>query len=560
MKHLFAACRTFARGVQRQRVWLLYSVLALVVLAPLLHPGYILTLDMVFTPHLRMPTSSSNDYIFRVFLHALNAVLASDVIQKLLLFMVLLLSGVGMHRLVRYLSGADSSEQQSIGAYIGGILYVVNPFIYDRFMAGQYQVLLGYALLPWFVQLLLRFLAVPGSATMLRLAACAVVVSIVSIHSIGLMVVLGMVALGVVLWQRRGNKEWRAKLWKFSLLALVILAVASSYWLVPIALGKGSVATQIAGIGAADQSAFATVGDGVLGKIGNIVRLQGFWAIVYDMYDLPQALVPVWGLITLMVWMLIVAGGVSMWRSRHRAMVVILVLSALIASVLALGVLSGWPAAHIPLLAGYREPQKFVALIALAYAVFAAFGAVATLAYVRAQGGRLFYVGAIILLVVLPFVWTPTMLRGFNGQLRPVQYPADWFAANALLKRDDGNYQTLFLPWHLYMRFGFTDRITANPATAFFDKPVIVSDDPEFRGAALSNPTTAKRALDRLLPNAEHTSDLGAQLAALHIKYIIVSHDDDYRKYAYLVHRSDMRLVAKHATLDVYRNEAYRGE
>lgn len=559
MKHSFVAYKVFAHVLLR-RVWLLYSALAFAMLVPLLRPGYILTLDMVFTPRLRMPTSSSNDYVFRVFLHVLNGALASDVIEKLLLFIILLLSGVGLHRLVQYLQRTDLSVHQSIGAYVGGILYTVNPFTYDRFMAGQYQVLLGYALLPWFTQLLLRFLSEPGWGSMLLLVACAVMVSIVSIHSIGLMMVLGVVALGVVVWQRRSDIEWRAKLWKFSLLALIMWLLASSYWLVPLLLGKGSVATQISGITTADQSAFATVGGNVIGKIGNIVRLQGFWVEAYDMYVLPGAHVPAWGLVTLIIWALVIAGGVSLWRSRNRAVVMVFTLSIFVALLLAIGILSGWLATHIPLLAGYREPEKFVALIALAYAVFTAYGVTAAIAYCRAQGGRLFGVGAIVLLLVVPFVWTPTMLRGFSGQLRPVQYPADWFAANALLKQDYGNYQTLFLPWHLYMRFNFTDRIIANPATAFFDKSVIVSDNPEFRGAALSNPTAAKRTIDQLLPKAEHEHDLGVQLAKLHVKYIIVSHSDDYRQYEYLAQRSDMQLVTKHATLDVYRNKAYRGE
>jgi len=537
--------------------WLWYGVLALVVLGPLLKPGFILTLDMVFTPRLRMPTDSSNGYLFHALMHGLNSVLPSDVIQKLLLFAILLLAGVGMHQLVQHLNRADASLRTNIGAYIAGVFYVVNPFTYDRFMAGQYEVLLGYALLPWFVRLLLRFLAGPGWATALWLAGCALVISVVSVHSIGMMAVLAATALGVALWRRR-DIRWRARVWKFGLIVIGVFLVASGYWLVPLLLGKGAVATQVAGMSGADQSAFATVGGNVAGKIGNIVRLQGFWVEARGMYDLPQAHVPAWGLIGLMVWALVITGGVSWWRARQRLTVAVFGVSALMGGLLAIGILGGWPAAYVPLLAGYREPEKFVALIALAYAVFAARGVSAASAYCQEQGGRLFAVGAAVLLLALPFVWTPTMLYGFNGQLKPVHYPADWSAVNAKLTHDSGSFQTLFLPWHLYMRFGFAERTIANPAPLFFDKPVIVSDDPEFMGAALSKPSPAKRTLARLLPNAERTDDLGKQLAALHIKYLIVAHEDDYRRYDYLAGRSDMHLVTKGATLDLYRNEAYR--
>ncbi len=558
MRHSFATYKSLVGTVFRQ-AWLPYAALALLVLGPLLRPGYILTLDMVFTSHLRMPTSSSNDFVLRVFLHVLNMVLASDAIEKLLLFLALLFAGIGMHRLVQHLHRVDRSVHQAVGAYVGGVLYVVNPFTYDRFMAGQYEVLLGYALLPWFVLLLLRFLTDPGWACMVRLLACALLVSVVSIHSIGLMATLATAALCAALWQRRDDAAWRVRMLRFSLLALGLFVILSSYWLLPLALGKGSVAAQLAGIGAADQSAFATVGGSVMGKVGNVVRLQGFWVEARNMYDLPQSHVPAWGLIGLMVWVLVAAGGVSLWRARRRAVVTVFGASALAGGLLAVGALSGL-AAHVPLLAGYREPEKFVALIALAYGVFAGRGAAATAVYFREQGGRIFGVGAAVLLLAIPFVWTPTMPDGFNGQLRSVQYPADWQAANVRLAADHGNFQTLFLPWHLYMHFDFAGRIIANPAPAFFDKPMLVSDNPEFQGAALSNPTPAKRTLDAILPNAAHADDLGVRLAKFHIKYIIVAHDDDYRQYDYLARRTDMQLVSQGATLDVYRNKAYREE
>ena len=558
MRRWLATYKPLVGSLLRQ-AWLPYVALALLVLAPLLKSGYILTLDMVFTPHLRMPTTSSNDYLLRVLLHTLNVVLPSDVIEKLLLFLVLLLSGVGVHRLVQYVNRTDRSVFQEIGAYVGGILYTLNPFTYDRFMAGQYEVLLGYALLPWFVLALLRFLAYPGWTRVLRLLVFALLISIVSIHSIGLMIILTIVMLGTTLWQRRSDGEWRMRTLRLGLLVLGLFVVMSSYWVVPLVLGKGSVAAQVAAIGASDQSAFATVGGGVLGKIGNIVRLQGFWVEARNMYDLPQAHVPAWRFISLIVWALVVAGAISLWRSRRRAVVAVFALSALIGCLVALGALSGL-AAHSSLFAGYREPEKFVALVALACAVLAARGAASASAYFQAEGGKVFGAVAAVLLLAVPFVWTPTMLLGFNGQLKSVQYPADWQTVNALLNSEQGNFQTLFLPWHLYMRFGFVGRIIASPAPGFFDKPVLVSDNPEFRGAALAKSTPAKRTLDSLLPNAEHTDDLGAQLAKLHVQYIILSHDDDYRQYDYLVHRADMQLITKGATLDVYRNKAYRGE
>jgi hypothetical protein len=224
---------------------------------------------------------------------------------------------------------------------------------------------------------------------------------------------------------------------------------------------------------------------------------------------------------------------------------------------LAAGVFTSWLAAHVPLLAGYREPQKFAAVVALCLVVFAAQGATAVLKYSRNQGNKLFFGLSATMLFLLPLVWTPSMFWGFNLQLAPVQYPADWFAMNKQLDADHTNFQTLFLPWHLYMYFGFAGRIIASPAPNFFDKPMLVSNNPEFEGAAPTSSSAAVRQLDQLLPIAGKGTMLGNQLAELNVKYVLLAKDNDYQNYAYLNKQADLKLVAQSATLELYRNEAW---
>ena len=127
-----------------------YCGLALLVLLPLLRPGFILTLDMVFAPSINIPQYASGPlYIFWGFLHVLNFALASSTIQKMILFAILFLSGFGMHRFLEKIGPRSLAENWKWGCYFGGILYMINPFTYSRFMAGQFAVLLGYALVPF---------------------------------------------------------------------------------------------------------------------------------------------------------------------------------------------------------------------------------------------------------------------------------------------------------------------------------------------------------------------------------------------------------------------------
>ena len=534
----------------------IYTLTSLLILGPLLKSGYILTLDLVFTPTLRMPSTITSSYLLHALYRLLNLGVSSQVIEKGVLFSAFLLAGIGTYYLILLLDQTYTFHR-TIGAYIAGLLYIVNPFTYDRFMAGQYNVLLGYALLPWYTRTLLQFIYDPTVKSAVALAIWAIITSIVSIHAVGFIVLLTIIALLINVRQRRREKEWLTKVLKYGAFTATIFVIASSYWLFPLVLGKSATATSISGYGTNDVAAFATVGNGWLGKTLHLLQLQGFWAESRALYTLPQAYTPIWSLISIMIVLLVIGGAISYWRTGERKTWWLFITVGIFAGIVALGAMNKWVVSHIPLFAGYREPQKFVALISLAYAVFIARGISAVISYCHRQGGTFLLICATTLVLLLSVVWTPTMWWGFNQQLSSAQYPADWFSVNRRLDSDNDNFQTLFLPWHLYMFFGFAGRIIANPASAYFDKPVIVSDNPEFKNISYSNRTPATKQLDQLLPLANKQETLGRQLAKLNIKYIILENDDDFSNYAYLNRQQDLKLISKSDTLELYINNAW---
>ncbi len=507
-------------------------------LGPLLLPGYILALDMAFTPELRAPQTVNSSYPLYMLMHWLDLLLPADWIQKLLLFTILLLAGWGMHRLV---AGLEKPRLPSAALYMAGLLYMVNPFTYDRLMTGQFAVLFGYALLPWCLAALLALVAKPGRRSALLAATWAVALGIVSIHSLGPLLVIGGLALAV--------HARRKRVLAYVAMAAGIWLVASSYWLVPALLGNSPTAQTVSSFAASDRAAFATIGDGVVEQLGNVLALQGFWAEDRGLFKLPQQVVPGWPLLMVGLLALVAIGGVALWR-RQRGLLVIFSGCIAIGAVLASGIGGGWLAQHIPFYAGYREPQKFVMLVALGYAVLVAYGLQAVLRRSKVVG---------LVLLALPLLLTPTMLWGTNGQLRSVDYPAGWYAANQRLNSDSSDFQTLFLPWHLYIEADFADgRTIATPAPNFFDKPVIVSDDPGLSGVALSRSTPAKRQINQLLDTAPRSDrQLGEALAKLDVKYILVAETSDYTRYGYLARQSNLTLVGDYEGMKLYRNQAY---
>ena len=534
--------------------------MALIVLWPLLKNGFILTLDMVFTPQLRMPVTTSNDYLLRVLLHGLSLFIASSFLEKIILFAILLLSGVGANRLARITLESERlpHQYQEVGCYFAGFLYVLNPFTYDRFMAGQYEVLLGYALLPWFARSLLAFVDSPSTKQIIKVTAWAVIVSVVSIHSLGLLAIISIVMLGLKTWSNRSNREWRRKIITLGLAAIAAFLIVSSYWVVPTIEGSSGIATQIASFTIKDREAFAIVGSNPLEKTGNILRLQGFWLESRGLYILPQNYLHIWRLLGLLVWIIVLIGGVSLWRTKQRVIVWFSSIVILSAVLLALGLFNNWLATYIPFFAGYREPEKFVALIALIYAMLASKGVTTILTYCYKTGKRFFLMPASIVMLSLPIVWSSIMLGGFRGQLTAVEYPKDWYTMNNFLNQDKSSFAVLFVPWHLYMGYAFAGRIIASPAPKFFDKPIISSNDPEFNGAApLPNATDA--AVGSAIAAAlNKNTDISTTLARYRVKYILLARDDDFRLYEnYLQHQPHFHLIKQGATINLYNNDAF---
>jgi hypothetical protein len=520
-----------------------YAFLALLVIGPLLIPGFVLTMDMVMTPVLRMPNHVDNTWVFYAVLHLLNLVLPADLLQKIMLLGIFWGSGVGAHRLLQVLRPADQPYWRW-AQYAAGTFYMVNPFVYDRFMSGQYGVLLGYALLPWFARSLYGFVYKPHWMSALRLSGWLVAISNVSIHSVGLALLMMVVAVGMY---ARDKKQIG-----YAAAALGVFVVLSSYWLVPTVLGQGRIAESLPTFTSSERQAFATVDAVGTGPLGAVLGMQGFWQETRGLYTQPIEANAVWGFVQLLFFALVAAGIAAAWRAQ-RQLAMYGVVVGVVSVCLAVGLGSGWLAAHVPFFAGYREPQKFVALLALVYVYFVAWGAASALGFVAWRvrwGDRI----ALIVLLLLPLSYTPTMLWGMNGQIRTANYPADWSIDNQLLQRQPGSGKVLVLPWHLYMRYGFTHgRIIASPAKGFFDREVVVSDDPEIAGVVPQVHDATREAVQQtILPSGTSGQQIAPQLGELGIGYVLLFKDLDYGDYAYLDKQAGLKLLQDSQTIRLY--------
>jgi hypothetical protein len=125
--------------------------LALLVVAPLLRPGYLLLRDAVSTPRSYLsdsalgltsaPRATPQDFAVALASHLVDG----GIVVKVLLVLGLWLAGWGAARLV---ATALPSAGVS-GQFVAITLAIWNPYVAERLLQGHWSLLLGYGCLPW---------------------------------------------------------------------------------------------------------------------------------------------------------------------------------------------------------------------------------------------------------------------------------------------------------------------------------------------------------------------------------------------------------------------------
>src|SRR4051794_36820761 len=132
-------------------------------MGPLLAPGFTLVYDMVFVPAphagaalLGLSGGYPRTVPTEAVVAALSAVVGGQAVQKAALVAIVLVGAIGAGRLV--------PSNRWPARVAAGVLFVWNPFTYERLLLGQWALLLGTALVPWAVASAMRWRrADPGS-------------------------------------------------------------------------------------------------------------------------------------------------------------------------------------------------------------------------------------------------------------------------------------------------------------------------------------------------------------------------------------------------------------
>ena len=510
----------------------LFIIFMIIILWQMLLPGYILTLDMVFTPEVSASFGDGSfynslplKYLFRL----LNLFLDGWIIQKLMLIAVFFCIG--------YLAFKFLPIPQKYGAnFWAAIFYTINPFVYERFLAGHWQLLFAYAFLSPFIFYLLKFAKMPNWQTMVKLLIWLFLIGLFSLH-LWLMAILSGFILLVVLITKNLivlQKNNLNKLLKYGLILALAIFILSSYWLIPFLLkSKNSLLNSFT---PENIQLFKTTTDSRLGTTLNTLALYGFWQEnqPWAKYWLwPKDNLIFWSVIAVLLAMLILAGLIHGFRNKEtRKTAWFFLCLGIFAFIFSCGLgetifkaINSFLFDHIYFWRGFRDSQKWSGLLALSYAYFGSIGLIFAADLVKSRK-----INKIVILIIflLPLFYTYTELGGFSRQLQPVWYPDSWQQVRQIINQDTSDFKILFLPWHGYFSLEFNNKlITANPAKMFFGKRIIQSQSMDMQLGFQESIISENKQIEKLIINKKQLTDqeISAIWQSENIKYVIFARD-----------------------------------
>jgi hypothetical protein len=417
-------------------------LLALLVVGPLLKPGYLLLRDAVSTPRSYLsdtalgltsaPRATPQDFAVALASHLVDG----GIVVKVLLVLGLWLAGWGSARLVA-MALPDSGAG---GQLVASTLAIWNPYVAERLLQGHWSLLVGYGCLPWVATAMLR-LRRPDAGGWFELAFW---IALAGLTPTGLLLA-ATVALVCATVPVEGPGGSRPR-WQCAAAALCAALVAALPWLTASALGSSLTAHTAANT--LGVNAFAPRAEPGLGTLGSLASLGGIW----NGDAVPASRATPFAVLSALVLLGVVIAGLPTVARRKTALP-LLVLAAV--SVLAPATLATGPGLHalralVDALPGFgvlRDGQKWVGLALPGYALAGA-GAVMTLRrWLRPP------VTAAVCCLALMLA-LPDLAWGVGGRVSAVRYPAGWPAAAAAINADPR--MVAVLPAGTMRRFAWT--------------------------------------------------------------------------------------------------------
>ncbi len=458
-------------------------MLALLVTAPLLAPGYLLLRDAVSTPRSYLSDSAlglseaAPRALPQDFAVALaSALVDGGVVVKVLLVTGLFLAGWGAARLAAMVV----PEAGLAGQFVAVTIIIWNPYVAERLLQGHWSLMVGYGCLPWVATAMLQ-LRTSGASRLAGVCALTFWIALAGLTPTGLMLA-ATVAVTCVFAPGSGRPRWWCA--AVALGAAVLVALP---WLAAAAVAESLSSTQAEGVGA-----FAARAEPGLGTLGSLASLGGIW----NADAVPASRTTLFALVAAIVLLGVVAVGLP--TVVRRPVAVPLLILAAVALVVPAAMSTGPGMAVVeatirtlPGLGVVRDAQKWVALALPAYSLAGA-AAVVTLRHrIPAAATALICCAALVATL-------PDLAWGVGGKMSAVQYPPGWASAAAMINADPR--PVAVLPVDSMRRFAWAGEAPVlDPLPRWVRADVLTTGDLTIAGRTVPGEGDRARDVQRLL-------------------------------------------------------------
>lgn len=531
-----------------------YITLVLIIVLPwFLKSGYLFFTDTAWGPNIIIPEFTSSGHFYLHFLiKILSFILPSDLVEKFFITIVFGIVLFGGYKIIQ------NFTHSKIILFLGSAFTLFNPFVYDRVMYGQFGIVLSFGFFLTMFGYLISFYLEPLDKKKLFLGSVFAGLSILFAPHFIFFIGLIYFIFGVLIFLKSlaDKRDLLRLAWLFFLSVFIILVINFN-WLYGAFWGKTQTIELIeANITEQDLISFQTAGNTSQEVINNILMMSGFWGKDQFRYLDLANFSENWGRSFFILLPLIIWGLITGWRKKeYRNLSVGLIFIFLISMILAAGIkvslfknFNLWLFNNFPFYKGLREPQKWVALIVIVYSVFLSLG-IKEFFKTKIVKHNKFIISLFLSAIII--MQAPLLLFGFWGQIKPVEYPKDWYIINEyIIQQDDCQSNILFLPWHMYMSFNWIGKIVANPAKTFFTCPVIQGTNMEWGGIYDNSSKKEGKLIGEWVENRGQTDLLINN--HFNIKYIILAKELDWQNYLWVEKLDNLKLIKESETLRVY--------
>jgi hypothetical protein len=547
---------------------IIFSLLGTVlVLWQLLIPGYMMTLDMIEGPLALFPNLSGAIYshtLFEAIYWLIGSLIGTMLDQKVYIFAIFFCL---FYLPLRYFP----FEVEDKYKYLGSVMFAINPFVLERFLAGQTAVLAGYALTFPFIYYAIRLFRSHNLKNLSDLLVASFIVGVFSFHFFVIIsIISGFLFVYIAinyLYNLISNFDLR-KLIKAPLRVIGIFAIyllLHMYWIYPALTSESNVMGVIGDFDKVHTEAFRTnvLGASDAGSLMGALSLYGFWG-EREAWATQFGIIAYDKLFIFLPILFLIFYGLHYIYKRERSIGIFMISALLVSAIFSLGAgdsvfksFNQFLFDNVFFWVGFRDSHKWSGIIALIMSIALVFG-VSELTTNLRKFKKEMHINILLAIFALPIlVYSSQILFGFNNKIQVVEYPEEWAKVNEMIKGEE-KCKAIFLPWNSYYYLSFNKSLlTANPATKYFECKLLVSSDPEFHSIDMKYANSSEyNKLEEILNSDKSVEYKIADIRSLEVQFVIVTSDMlREKRYAELFSSQYMNLVYDSPAIALFRIE-----